>query len=257
MVKQIKTFGISRLTIGATSDFHNKVNSLITAVTPSVLHIIEQADAYTAAVTLLSTIVNRSTSFVATAGMKDKDKARDNFVGLISNVVRAHKTNPIAEKHAAAIRLDAELAPYRGIGEHEYSKQTSEVKGMLTLLALEENAAAIELLGLKNEVKGLADANKAFEDEFISKAAEATGRQMQTGLSSKEIVAKTNDMYAQIVQIVNAYAIVQSSDEIEKFIDDLNGFVTVYAGIAGTSTSGGSAAGGSGGSGEEERPGEL
>lgn len=134
MVKQIKTFSISRLTVGSTSDFHSKVNELIVKATPSALYIVDQAPLYAEACALLASVVNRSTTFVATSGMKTEDKRRDNLVGVVSSVVRAHKTNPIAAKQSCAIQLDADLAPYKGIGNDEYSKQTAEVKGMLAVL---------------------------------------------------------------------------------------------------------------------------
>ena len=38
-----------------------------------------------------------------------------------------------------------------------------------------------------------------------------------------------NNLYDQIVQVVNAYAIVSPTDEIEGFIDQLNATVAVYA----------------------------
>ena len=258
MVKQIKTFSISRLTVGSTSDFHSKVNELIVKATPSALYIVDQAALYAEACALLASIVNRSTTFVSTSEMKAEDKRRDNLVGVVSNVVRAHKTNPIAAKQAYAIRLDADLAPYKGIGGDEYSKQTAEVKGMLAVLALEANVAAVKALGLEDEVAELAKANTAFETAFLSKAGEASTRLAQTDVSSDQAVGTANELYGQIITIVNAYAIVSTSDVIEKFIDDVNGLVTLYASIAGSSTSGGSGPdSGGGGGGEEERPGEL
>lgn len=257
MVKQIKTFSISRLTVGSTSDFHSKVNDLIVKATPAALYIVDQAAQYADACALLASIVNRSTTFVATSGMKSADKKRDNLVGLISNVVRAHKTNPIAAKQAYAIQLDADLAPYKGIGNDEYSKQTAEVKGMMAVLALEANVPAVEALGLKDEVAELAKANAEFEAAFLGKANEASTRLAQTDVSSDQAVGTANELYAQITTIVNAYAIVSTSDVIERFIDDVNGLVTLYASIAGSSTSGGSGPDGGSGGGEEERPGEL
>lgn len=59
MANQIKTFGMSRMTIGSCSDFHTKVNDCITATTPAALHITEKATAYSAASELLASIVNR------------------------------------------------------------------------------------------------------------------------------------------------------------------------------------------------------
>ena len=169
MAEQIKSFSISRLTVGATCDFHTKVNELITTATPAALHIETQVVPYTAAITSLSSIVNRSTTFIATAGLKDTDKVRDALVGVINSVVNAHLTNTIASRKEAATRLSAELAPYKGIGRHEYSKQTAEVKGMLAMLALPENAAAITELSLDDEIDALQTANEAFEAAFLGK----------------------------------------------------------------------------------------
>lgn len=256
MVKQIKTFAISQLTIGSTCDFHTKVNNLIVAATPTLLHLDTLAPQYTESVQQLASIVNRKTKFVATTDMKAIDKKCDNLVGVISNVVRAHKTNPLPAKQSSAVLLDAELAPYKGIGSHEYSKESAEIKGMLTTLAVPENAAAVTTLGLTDEVTELTAASKEFEAAFMEKAHEASMRQIQTDLSSNEICNKANDLYSQVTQTVNAFAIVQTSDAIEKFIDDVNGLVILYATIAGGKTSGGSASGDGGGSGDSGSGGE-
>ena len=260
MAEQIKSFSISSLTIGAASDFHTKVNNLITTATPAALHVEAQAARYATALTALSSIVNRPTAFVATADLKGTDKVRDALIGVLVNVVRAHLTTTIAARKEAATRLDAELAPYKGIGKHEYSKQTAEVKGMLAMLALPENAAAITELSLDDEIDALQTANEAFEAAFLGKAAEAAERKPQTDLDSNE----ANAAYQDIVQVVNAYAIVQPSDEVNQFIHDVNGLVAVYASIAGSSSTGGTAPEGDSGSEEEggeeeggERPGGL
>lgn len=257
MVEQIKSFGITRLSLGATSDFHTHVNELVVSATPSALNIVELAGPYAEAVALVTSLVNRSTAFVATASMREAEKKRDNLVGVISSLVKAHLTNPIADKNAAAVLLDALLAPYFGIGRHEQSKETAEIKGMIGVLKGADAAAAVEKLEMKDEVEALEAANGDFEQAFLEKAAEASVRQAQSNVITKDAVAAVNELYQQIVQTVNAYAIVQSSDVIRKFISDVNGLVIVYSDLANGSTSGGSAPGGGGGGGEEERPGEL
>lgn len=98
MATQIRSFGMSQMTIGSCSDFHSKVLDFITAATPAALHIEKKTDAYTAAVETLASIVNRQRAFVATADMKGTDKTRDNAAGVISNVINAYLTSPVAEK---------------------------------------------------------------------------------------------------------------------------------------------------------------
>ncbi|MCD8137786.1 MAG: hypothetical protein LUH01_18275 [Parabacteroides gordonii] len=83
---------------------------------------------------------------------------------------------------------------------------------------------------------------------------------MQSDVKSADTVAAANTLYSEIIQTVNAYAIVQPSDAITTFITNINGLVGTYSRIAGSSNSGGTASGGDdkpvipGGGGEDDRP---
>ena len=236
MANQIKTFGMSRMTIGSCSDFHTKVNDCITATTPAALHITEKATAYSAASELLASIVNRERAFVATATLAEADDVRDRAS------VNAYLTSPVAEKKAAATLLDAKMSPYRGIRKHEYTKQTAETRGMLAMLDAE--AEAVAALGLTEEVEAVREANAAFDTEFLKKTEEMSSRMTQSDVKSEDAVNEANALYQDIVQTVNAYAIVQPSDEINTFIASVNGLVGTYSSIAGSASKGGSASGG-------------
>ena len=244
MAQQIKSFGMSAMTIGSCSDFHTQVNKLITAATPAVLHVAEKAAAYSDSTALLASIVNRQRSFIATASLAEIDHTRDNAAGVISNVTSAYLTSPVAEKREAAMLLSPQLSAYRGIRNHEYTKQTAETRGMLAVLDDTENAAAVATLGLTEEVEALREANAAFEAKFLEKTEEMSARMAQSDVKSEDVVAEANALYEDIVQTVNAYAIVQPSDEINTFIASVNGLVGTYSGIAGSSSKGGKAEGG-------------
>ena len=125
---------MSRMSIGSCCDFHTKVNACITTATPAALHVTEKATAYTAAIELLSFIVNRERAFVSTVTLAEADDTRDRGSGVIAQVVNAYLTSPVADKRAAAILLNAKMSPYRGIRKHEYTKQTAETRGMLAML---------------------------------------------------------------------------------------------------------------------------
>ena len=240
MATQIKSFGKSRMTIGSCSEFHNNALDLITKTTPAELHIEALEPAYSQAVGQLAGIVNRQRAYISTAQLADTDKVRDNAVGTISSVVIAYQTTPVEDKRQAAMLLDPQLAAYKGIRKHEYSKETAEIKGMLGVLQAEENQAAVSLLGLDAEVTALAEANAAFEAAFLGKAQEKSTRMDVEDLDSEQVVDQANALYDQIVQTVNAYAIVQPTDELLAFINDLNGIVGIYADIVDGTTSGGS-----------------
>lgn len=242
------------MTIGSCSDFHSKVLGFITTATPSALHIAEKSPAYTTAVNMLASIVNRQRAFVATTSMKETDRVRDNAAGVISNVTNAYLTSPVAEKSTAAQLLDPQLSPYKGIRNHEYTKQTAEIKGMLAMLNQPDNKAAVTTLGLSKEVEALSAANVAFEAAFLGKTAEMSNRMTESDAKSADVVAEANKLYDEIVQIVNAYAIVLPSTEITTFIGNVNGLVGTYSQIAGSSNGSGSAPDGPG---EDDRPDEI
>lgn len=117
---------------------------------------------------------------------------------------------------------------------------------MLAILALEENVAALQTLGLTEEVEALREANTAFEAAFLAKGLEMNAKSQLSDIDTKTLLNETNALYQEIVKIVNAYAIVDTNAGIREFIANVNGLVGIYSGIAGSSQSGGSAPEGDG-----------
>ena len=225
------------MALGSCADFHDKVHGFITEATPEALHIEAYSPSYAKVVQQLALVVNRQPAFIATKALKDADYVRDRACGTINSVINAYRTSPVEEKRAAAELLSPQLSPYKAIRHHKYSKQTAEVKGMYAVLTAEKNKAAVTLLGLDPETAMLLKANQNFEKIFLEKAAEASEKAKIRALNSDTLVKEANSIYDDIVDVVNAYAIVQTSDEIENFIEKLNGIIEVYASEAGSSTS--------------------
>ena len=223
------------LTVGACCNFHVTGVECMNEATPAALHIEDLFSIYTPKVDILSSIVNRKRSYVKTLDLQATDQTRDNAIGTITLAIRAFRTSPVTEKKAAASRLYQELSPYRGIGEHEYNKETAEIRGMLALLDEEENKACIATLGLTEEVEVLGEANTAFETAFKERLKEKNEVSELEDIDTETLVAEVNDLYAQIRERVNAYAIVQPTDEINSFIDNMNGLVKSLADVAGSS----------------------
>ena len=217
MAKQIQSFGMTQMTIAACSNFHTTAVKYINEATPAALHIDDKAPAYTDVASLLASIVNRKRAFVSTPQMREADKLRDNATGTISLVINAYTHSAVDECRTAAQLLYQQMSPYRGIGNHEYNKETAEIRGMLAMLAEPENAAAVTTLGLTKEVDALREANAAFEEAFD---------------------ARNDRLYQEIAQTVNAYAIVQPTEELNAFIDKMNGLVGSLSAVSGSSASG-------------------
>ena len=237
MVTQILTFGMTKMTVGSCSNFHKDVLACIETATPAALHVEELVGPYQEASDLLSSVVNREQAFVATKSMEEADRERDNASGVIINVTYDYLSSLVPEKRSAAELLYPKLSAYKGIGRHEYTKETAEIDGMLGVFDAEDCASAAETMGIDSDVATLRTANDAFKKAFKAKTLEASEKKIVSELDSKKLMNDANVIYEDIIRTVNAYAIVQTSDEIKQFIKEVNGLVATYADIAGASTS--------------------
>ena len=227
MATQINSIGLTGLKLALHNDFHNQVYNLIAGATSTALHLETQAPLYLDAIKRENAIVKRQTSYISTATLKERDKKRDNALGVIMSVTNAHCTNTISDKREAALALAALLAPYKGIGGHEYRIETREIAGLLAALSTEEAQAYIETLGLTAEVEALDMTNSLFESAMTEKQSEQSSRSGQTSTDTLELRAEIDTLYGEIVQIVNAYAVIQSTEVIEQFITDVNAVITL------------------------------
>lgn len=231
------------MTVGACVTFHTTTLKYITTTTPEILHIENKIEAYREKAKQLELLVNRKRAYRTTPEMRSIDYVRDRAVGTINGAINSFYTSPVEEKRLLAQRLSQDLAAYRGIGEHEYSKQTAEVTGMLRILDLEENKTAIARLGLTEEVEALRQANEEFAAMFDERVLEVSASKDQQDIDSLKLMREVNAMYQDIAQVINAYAIVQPSDEIDEFITKMNGLVGAMAAVAGTGSGTGSTEG--------------
>lgn len=245
MATQINVMGFSYLNVGLHNDFHYQAYGKMKATGAQALHIENLLPAYGELVELESSIVRRQTTYVSTVQLNDADKVRDNAMGVILNIITAHKTNTIEAKRSAALALDAMVAPYRGISNHEKRTQTREVAGLLAVLNKEEAMAHIATLNLTEEVTLLAEKNATFAAVYDEKLQEEVERLPQKDIETEELRKQIDEKYAEIVQTVNAYAIVQPTEAIVAFIAQMNGLISLTKPGSSSGSSSGSSTGGS------------
>ena len=198
MATQINVMGFSYLNVGLHNDFHYQAYGKMKATGAQALHIENLLPAYGELVELESSIVRRQTTYVSTVQLNDADKVRDNAMGVILNVITAHKTNTIEAKRSAALALDAMVAPYRGISNHEKRTQTREVAGLLAVLNKEEAMAHIATLNLTEEVTLLAEKNATFAAVYDEKLQEEVERLPQKDIDTEELRKQVDEKYAEI-----------------------------------------------------------
>lgn len=222
MVRQADTIAFTHATHAIHCDVHNQILGLILATGAESLHVEKLLPEYQQLVETENSLVRRATAYVSTTSLQEMDENRDNAVGVIINVVNAFTTSTIESKRKAAQALDAMLAPYKGITHHTYRSETREVNGMVSVLQSDAASAHITTLGLDAEVEELVLKNAQFDVVMKQKQSEEAARTPQRELSTDEVRAAVDSKYMEIIQVVNAYAVIQPTEEIEQFIIELN-----------------------------------
>jgi hypothetical protein len=87
--------------------------------------------------------------------------------------------------------------------------------------------ARLATLALTEEVEALTLKNAQFDVAFNQKMQEEVERMPQTSIDTEELRKQIDAKYSEIVQTVNAYAIVQPSEDINNFINQVNALLTL------------------------------
>lgn len=235
-VQQITEVATTHMTLGAHNKFNIDVNNAIIQATAAALRVENYATLYAQKIEEESRIVNRQTAMASTVDVSAADRQRDRAVGVIMNLTNAHTTSIIAEKADAANKLRQLLAPYKGIGNHAYQKETAEINGMVAVLTTGDGATYAATLGMDDEVDALEQANAAFEEAYARDQEEAATLAALQSVDTKELRAQVDALYQQIVLTVNAVAVLQPTDEVTAFIQKVNGIIYKAEQEMGTST---------------------
>ena len=227
MTQQINNISLTHLTLGLHLDFHYRVNKLINSIGADALHIATQAIQYASLLKQEEIILNRKTAYVSSFKLRDVNRKCDNGVGVLMQVINAYRTALIPEKRKAAQALAAITAPFKGCGDHGYRTQTREVSCMLDVLDTEPARTHLATLSLTDDVEMLRQANALFDAALNGKLQEEVERTAQNALDTHELRSSLDQAYAAIVKVVNAYAVVQSTPQIEDFIIQVNATISL------------------------------
>lgn len=234
MVLQINPAPLSQWPLGLHNDFHNQNNGLILATGAAKLYLEKLAPEYAELVAQENSIVKRQTTYVSTATLESLDEERDHMVRIVLGIVDYQANSTIEAKASAARVLQARCAPYRNVARSDYRTQTREVNGLIALLSGEEEMAHLATLNLTEELAEVVRLNAQFDIAIQEKQGEAVERMPQTTLTTEELRKALDAKYAEIVQTVNAYAVVQPSAEIESYITNLNAVIMLLKQSAAT-----------------------
>lgn len=234
MSKQLDRFAGTALTLASHAQYHNSVYVAILKTTAAALHIEDLTTQYANAVAAELSVVNRQTGSAITTDIAADDLRRDHAHSLLNNVVTAYNDLAAAgsEQQKAGHTLYMALRPYSGINAHEYSRETTEVDGLLALFEDDEMMKHATLLGLEWALGELGSANEAVKKALASRDSEAATRAPIKEIDSRQARHDVDAIYTKIAQTVSAFAIAIPDAKIDDFIDQANAIAQRYRTVA-------------------------
>ena len=141
--------------------------------------------------------------------------------------------DPSHSLYASAVKLRSEITPYKGVWKHELSKETSELKGLMRDLDTEENAHALDELGLRTIVLALNAANRAVENLIGARDTERGERIAGEGGDTTDSLRKgLVTLLIDACRQVNAAARVSENEYCVATISEVNGIIAHYKDVA-------------------------
>ena len=170
-----------------------------------------------------------------TEAVADSDNDRDALAFVLwhawDHLQRLTPTHPLA---AHVRTLKSEMNAYKGVWEHELSKETSELSGLRGALSTAENQAALAALGLDKIAAALWAANDAADAAMTARDRERGSRDAEKAEgTTPELRKAVANLLVKAAKRVNAvYDFDPENAKAEQAIVNVHGIVEHYKAIA-------------------------
>ena len=143
--------------------------------------------------------------------LRQKEEERSRLLQYIFVSVRNGQLSPEKEKSDAAMRLNVVIAPYAGIRNESFDRETMHVDGMLTDLKKTENAADLSKLGLSSDITKLETLNKEFDKLYSERSKKRADNKLPKTLAVRN---RTDAIFERIL-IVLQYKYLYGTTPVE------------------------------------------
>lgn len=170
-------------------------------------------------------------AYEATKEIEAKDRERDELFLYVKQTIDSNLYCPVADKKAAAQRLQFVLKPYRSANTRPFAENTAQVSNFVEDMQLEENTAYVTALGLAEVITQLKAANDAFNAVYMGRSGEKLTRASNENM--KSIRPKVDEAYRTMASAINALYQVNElvtkapavSQSLGQAIDSINALV--------------------------------
>lgn len=229
-----KSYTGGKLSNGAHAAYHQELVSLMEESTAATLHIDTLFPAYKEAVALELALIKKIAGSRHTVTVEDANARCDSWLRAFFAVRKGFGQAPKgSEERGHADALLAIANSYSSIMKHELSKQITETRGLLAALEEAKAGEAVEAMGLTHLVSQLEQDTDALEEAIRQRNREDAAFAKQYGtLTATAQRKEVDELYQQIVTRVNAYNVVEPSEDIEAFILDATATANHFANVA-------------------------
>jgi hypothetical protein len=224
----IKPFFIRPLHNGEHVKFHEESLEHLELANPESLGVSEQTVTYSNAVNEEKLTIDVFTASKLAPESVKLDQRRDKAYSAFKSHLKLYANDTddslseAAERLLFVVRKSAiDLGDPLRLG---FTKETTAINSLLR--NLEPFSADIELIGATKRLSELATANRSFEELQIERNIEKAGK--HTG-NVKEARTETDTAYLNIVERINAQALLRGGDSFEAFIKEQNTIIDKYA----------------------------
>ena len=135
-MSKVKVIAAFRLTNGAYLGYHRHIHSALTEAGAEALGLSELIGPYAAAIGEMENVINRPRAFQESRLIAQLDKSRDSYWKAIYRCL-AHLSNMSANDllYPSALTAFTALKQFKGIQQHEYSRESEEIKAALRVAA--------------------------------------------------------------------------------------------------------------------------
>ena len=184
----------------------------------------------------LTDFINESRKYGETAEIAKLDSRRDIIFRAIWKFVETlSELDGAGEFDFSARRVQAALAPYKGLNSHPLTKETEEIKGLMYDLLEKEGSISGEVgfIGLTAALSELAAANDALSEKYNARTDAGIGRDAEKGGETTASLRKSvAEMVTDILATVNALDRVMPSDATAAAVTSLSALVSQFKTIA-------------------------
>lgn len=215
---KIKDLSLVRLRNEEHFQFHTSFRNLVVVTSPTSLKIEVLFTSYLPLYTneLVSLNIIRKSSI--SDDLVEADDNRDNVFRGFSDGVKSALNHFNPNVQAAAKRLQIVLDTYGNLAIKTYDAETGGVNSLVNDLTT-TYAADVATVGLTEWVTELAAKNKAFDDLKNNRYSDEAAK---TILRMKQERVKTDAMYRQIIERLNALIVVEGDASYAGFVNELN-----------------------------------